>query len=215
MPLATSIEVHRIAGLVASVLSLTASLTLALAPDGWSGHSLRQVMVGLAVLLGLGSSLSALVSAGAVLVVVATAPSSSGVAGRFGVAVLAAVGAGLVFVADEVRQRAEGDGSSRWEGPGVEAVLAIVILALVALIAMVQVWTCLARSTGNHQLAEDLRNAYIAAVAGAVLSSLVSLSGLAFITIMGGLASIPGTVMCFRTLGALSRQLRYGAAWAT
>ena len=205
MPLAISIEVHRIAGLVASVLSLTASLTLALAPDGWSGHSLRQVMAGLAVLLGLGSSLSALVSAGAVLVVVATAPSSSGAAGRFGVAVLAAVGAGLVLV----------NSSSRWEGPGVEAVLAIVILALVALIAMVQVWTCLARSTGNHQLAEDLRNAYIAAVAGAVLSSLVSLSGLAFITIMGGLASIPGTVMCFRTLGALSRQLRYGAAWAT
>jgi hypothetical protein len=140
MPLATSIEVHRIAGLVASVLSLTASLTLALAPDGWSGHSLRQVMVGLAVLLGLSSSLSALVSAGAVLMVVATAPSSSGVAGRFGVAVLAAVGAGLVFV----------NSSSRWEGPGVEAVLAIVILALVALIAMVQVWTCLVIDQRNR-----------------------------------------------------------------
>ncbi|MDP3237800.1 MAG: hypothetical protein Q8N26_33735 [Myxococcales bacterium] len=115
-------------------------------------------------------------------------------------AVLAAVGAGIVLV----------NSSSRWEG-----LLAIVILALVALIAMAQVWTCLARSTGNHQLADDLRNAYIAAVAGAVLSRLASGSGLAFITIMGGLAIIPGTVMYFRTLGALSRQLRYGAAWAT
>lgn len=206
--LATAIHTHRFSGLLATGLSLAASLCLAAAPEPsyFSGTgALREVLVGLAVLLSLGSGLLALTSAVSVFVVVATAPRDSGVVGRF---VSAMAFAGLAVGALVVGPRG-------WRGPEAGTLFVAGLLILVAAVLMVQMWTSLARASGNFQLAEDLRTAYIAAITGAVLSSVANGSGVPFVTLAGMVAVLPGAIMSFKALGGLARQFQYGAAWAS
>jgi hypothetical protein len=205
MSLANALHVHRFSGLAASGLSLTASLLVALAPRGWDLSELRSLCLGLAGLLGLGALVAMLVSAVSVLVVVAAAPSGIGVGHRFAVAVGGACGAAVVLVS----------GSDRWSGPGTGTLLVAGVLLLVALVAAVQVWTSLARHAGNFQLAEDLRNAFLVTITGAVLQRLASGSGEPLLMLVGVVALVPGAIMSFTAFGALARQYQYGAAWAT
>ncbi|MDX2011649.1 MAG: hypothetical protein SFW67_15720 [Myxococcaceae bacterium] len=206
--LATAIHTHRFAGLLATGLSAAAALCVAAAPEPsyFSGTgALREVLVGLAVVLSLGSVLSMLTSAGSFLVVVTTAPLESGVVGRF---VSALAFAGLAVAVLMLGPRG-------WRGPADETIVVAGLLGLVAAIVTVTLWTSLARAAGNHQLADDLRTAYIAGITGAVLSRVAASSGLPFITLAGMVAVLPGAFMSFKALGGLARQFQYGAAWAT
>lgn len=205
--LVTALNAHRFAGLSATVLSFAASLSVALAPSRWDfgGDGLRSLMLGFAALMGVGSLLLAVASAVSVVAVVVSAPPNSGVAGRFSFALVSAGAAAFVFL----------NGRSRWSDPSLGAVLLAGALMLMALIAMVQLWTSLARASGNHQLADDVRNAAIAAIVGAGVHLLTAGSGAVLPVLLGGFAVVPGAVMTFRALGALARQLQYGSAWAT
>jgi hypothetical protein len=205
MSLANAIQVHRISGLSASLLSLAASFVFALTPQGWDTSSFRALCLQFSGLLFLGALFSGLVSVICVMVIVAIAPHGIGVGHRFALAVLAAVGAiGTLIL-----------GIGGRDDPGVGTVLVAGVLMLVSLIEMAQVWTALARFSSNDQLAEDLRNSFLVAITGAILHRLASSSGEPVVMLAGIVALIPGTIMGFKALGALVQQFQTGAAWET
>lgn len=206
--LATAIHTHRYAGLLAAGCSFGAALCRAAAPEPSyfsASGGLRGLFLGMAVLLTLGAGLLALASAISALVVVANAPPNSGVVGRF---VSAAAFAGLALAVVMFGPRG-------WRGPDEGTLVVAALLFLVAMVLGFQVWTTLARASGNDQLADDLRTAFIATVTGSVLSRLAGSTDLPFIALLGLFAAVPGLIMTFKALGSLARQFQYGAAWST
>lgn len=205
MSLSSSITVHRFAGLLGSLCSLVAALALVVRPDGWRASGLREVLSVIALLAGTTATLALLASVVGFLGVVAFAPRESGVLRRFVVVLSSGALAAWLSYA----------GLRPWERPAPLTYLAIGVLVLVAIIVGVRLWTGLARHTGNHQLADDLRVAFIFSFAGGALNVFLSGSHSPPLVVLGAVCALPGAVLVFKTLGALSNQFRYGSAWVS
>lgn len=205
MSLSGSINVHRTATLAAAALSVVTSLCFLVMPNGWRGAALRDVLHAIAMLSSSASTLALLISAIAFVLLVGLSPDGSGTGQRFVIAVGSVVLAAVLFV----------NGTREWGGLSGPTVLAIAVLSIIAFVATAMLWTGLARHAGNHQLADDIRTAFVFLVVGGIANGLLARTGQPVLMFLGHVLTLPGSVLLFKTQGALARQFRSGHAWSS